>query len=213
MRVANSARSLNFESSAEELHAIGHLLGPDRAQGASPRGHGTDETVAVSLLLRIAGELTGAFLTLTNAGRHYGAAALLRQLVEVEYLAWAFETHDSEAERWLRSTQEERQKFFTPAKLRRAANGEFRQKDYSYHCEMGGHPVPDSSRMLSGYEPIVELMLADLLGHAGRIWDHIARWASATDHGAPVLSRRKAMATRFVPWKDADPLASLPPPP
>jgi hypothetical protein len=45
-------------------------------------------------------------------GRHYAGAALVRQLVEVEYLAWAFETKDEESAKWLRSRREEREQFF-----------------------------------------------------------------------------------------------------
>ena len=85
------------------------------------------------------GNLSRPALTCSmTAGWHYAAAALVRQLVEVEYLAWAFDARDSDAERWLRSTAEERRDFFAPAKLRKAAQGKFRGKDYGHHCEMGG---------------------------------------------------------------------------
>ena len=101
-----------FRQVGDELHAIGHIFGPDRVNGHSPGGHGSDEIVAVSLLLRIGGELTSAIADLFANGRQYAAAALLRQLVEIEYLAWAFRTRDKDAERWLRSTREERESFF-----------------------------------------------------------------------------------------------------
>src|ERR1700674_5157585 len=39
----------HLEEAGTELHVIGHLIGPDRAQGRSPFGHGNDETVAVSV--------------------------------------------------------------------------------------------------------------------------------------------------------------------
>src|SRR5258707_516662 len=70
-----------FYHVGEELCTIGHKT-------TSHEGHG--EVMAVSLLLRIASQLTGASADLFADGRHYAAAALLRQLVEVEYLAWAF---------------------------------------------------------------------------------------------------------------------------
>jgi hypothetical protein len=130
-----------FVTVGEELHSIGHIFGDDPVSGTSPFGHGTDEVVAVSLLLRLGGELTSAIVDLFKDGRHYAAAALLRQMVEIEYLAWAFETREKDAERWLRSDSEQRRNFFTPAKLRQAADGKFRGKDYGYHCELGGHPV------------------------------------------------------------------------
>jgi hypothetical protein len=74
------------------LHLSGHIVGPDRKSGASPVGHGSDETVAIALLLRIAAELIEASNDLFMNGKAYAAAALIRQMVEVEYLAWAFET-------------------------------------------------------------------------------------------------------------------------
>jgi hypothetical protein len=125
--------------------------------------------VAVSMLLRIGSELVSACTDLFADGRHYAAAALLRQLVEIEYLAWAFETRDQDGERWLRSTRTERQSFFTPAKLRDASGGRFRGKDYGYHCELGGHPVPEATLLLKENEVVAQVLLSDLLGHTGRI--------------------------------------------
>lgn len=130
-----------FLTAGTELHVLGHIIGSDRSNGASPFGHGSDETVAVSVLLRIASQLVSASVDLFIDGRGYAAAALLRQIVEIEYLAWAMEASDGEGERWLRSNRKERESFFTPAKLRKASQGKFRGKDYGYHCELGGHPV------------------------------------------------------------------------
>lgn len=157
-------------AAGRELHVAGHIVGPDRVRGHSPFGHGSDEVVAVSVLLRICSQLTSASADLFKDGRTYAAAALLRQLVEVEYLAWAIETRDRDGERWLRSTKEERESFFKPAKLRQAAEGKFRGKDYGYHCELAGHPVPGANILLDGDVAVGQLLLSDLLGHVGRIW-------------------------------------------
>jgi hypothetical protein len=75
------------------------------------------------MILRIGSQLVSASVDLFTDGRTYAAAALTRQLVEVEYLAWAFETRDEDAARWLRSDRAEREAFFTPRKLRLAAQG------------------------------------------------------------------------------------------
>jgi hypothetical protein len=83
--------SQRFDEVGTLLHVSGHIVGPDRKSGASPFGHGSDETVAISLLLRIASQLISASTDLFLDGRSYAAAALIRQMVEVEYLAWAFE--------------------------------------------------------------------------------------------------------------------------
>ena len=202
-----------LSSSGSELHVFGHIIGPDRKAGLSPFAHGSDEAVAVSTLLRIAAQLASASAGLFRDGRSFAAAALLRQLVEIEYLAWAIEANNGEGERWLRSDRKQREQFFTPAKLRKAAAGKFRSQDYGYHCEFGGHPVPASGLLLEGGPEVAQLLLSDLLGHVGRIWDHFVGWARGKSHGSPLLGRTESMSSRFVAWKLADPLAGLPPPP
>jgi len=202
-----------FLSVGTELHVLGHVVGADRIDGVSPFGHGSDETVAVSVLLRIASQLVSSSADLFEDGRSYAAAALLRQMVEIEYLAWAIEARHREGERWLRSNRQERESFFTPAKLRRAALGKFRGKDYSYHCELGGHPVPGAGVLLENEPVASQILLADLLGHAGRIWDHLICWARKSSNGEAILSHALEMSQRFGAWKSKDPLAELPPPP
>ncbi|MBB3998385.1 hypothetical protein [Aureimonas pseudogalii] len=202
-----------FHDVGRELHVVGHLIGSDRTNGTSPFGHGDDATVAVSMLLRIGSELVSASSDLIADGRAYAGSALIRQLVEIEYLAWAFETKSEEAARWLRSTHGERMTFFTPAKLRKAADGRFRGVDYGYHCELGGHPVPQSWQLLGDDGGLGQLMLSDCLGHTGRIWDHVVRWAHGHPLGQGVSSRSTEMLTRFGDWKRIDPLTELPPPP
>lgn len=196
-----------------QLHVYGHVLGADRRDGLSPFGHGDDAAVAVSTLLRIGSELISASANLIDDGRYYAGAALIRQLVEVEYLAWAFETNDAEAARWLRSTRTERQSFFTPAKLRKAADGRFRSVDYGFHCEWGGHPTPSSWMLLNDDGGMPQLMLSDGLGHTGRIWDHIVQWAEQQQIGQFVLRKAEDMLKRYSAWKLADALTALPPPP
>lgn len=202
--------SQQFDQVGTLLNLSGQIIGSDRRSGKSPFGHGSDETVAVSLLLRIASQLVSASTDLFQDGRSYAAAALVRQMVEIEYLAWAFETRDHDAERWLRSSEEERQDFFRPAKLRKAAGERFRSKDYGYHCELGGHPVPKSAILLRGDSAIAQLLLSDLLGHAGRIWDHVVGWARMR-HETLVLERAPQISSRFHDWKLRDLLVDLPP--
>lgn len=202
-----------FEEAGTLLHVGGHVIGSDRVNNESAFGHGNDETVAVSLLLRIASELVSASADLFYDGRQYAAAALLRQLVEVEYLAWAFENKNEEGKKWLRSTKEERYSFFTPAKLRKASADRFRSKDYGYHCELGGHPVPGSSALLKNDKSIGQLLLSDLLGHTGHIWDHVIGWVNTQPYGKSLYELNKEMAVRYANWKEVDALVDLPPPP
>jgi len=202
-----------FNTVGKELQTVGHIFGTDHKNGLSPNGHGSDEIVAVGLLLRIASQLISAANDLFSDGRHYAAASLLRQLVEIEYLAWAFETRDGDAERWLRSNSNERQSFFTPAKLRAAAQGKFRSKDYGYHCELGGHPVPGAIVLLRDDQAITQLLLSDMLGHSGRIWDHLLDWSHGNPWAVPLSKRKVEMYHRFANWKAADALTSVSPPP
>jgi hypothetical protein len=202
-----------FIEVGQELHAIGNIFGTDRREGLSPFGNGSDEMVAVSLLFRIAGQLMSAISDLFRDGRAYAAAALVRQMVEIEYLAWAFQARDKDAERWLRSTREERESFFSPRKLRGAANNRFRSKDYGYHCELGGHPVPGSSLLLSNDATTAQLLLSDLLGHTGRIWDSFLDWSQGNEFAFPIHRRRETMLERYTAWKAKDALVNLPPPP
>ena len=196
----------------QELHLMGHIVGPDRKAGLSPFKHGSDEAVAVSTLLRIASQLVSASADLFHDGRCYAAAALLRQIVEIEYLAWAFETRNGDGERWLRSNKQQRKQIFTPRNLRNASDGKFRDQDYDYHCEFGGHPVPASGLLLAGGPEVSQLLMSDLLGHVGRIWDHFVEWARENSHGTPLLDRAGGMSGRSAVWKQADPLTNLPPP-
>lgn len=202
-----------FSDVGTKLHVVGHFAGTDRRDGLSPFGHGDDATVAVSMLLRIASQLVSGSADLIESGRGYAGAALIRQLVEIEYLAWAFETGDAESARWLRSDKKERMAFFTPAKLRAAAGGRFRSVDYGYHCELGGHPTPGSWALLNEDKAVAHLMLSDCMGHAGRIWDHIVGWAGERREREIVLLYREEMLMRFSDWKMRDPLTDLPPPP
>jgi len=163
-----------FADSGRHLHVAGHILGNDRMDGRSPFKNGNDEAVAIALILLMASQLVSSSSELLIGGRAYAGAALLRQLVEIEYLAWAFENRDEDAAIWLRSDKKIRENFFRPAKLRDAAGGKFRGSDYGFHCELGGHPVPQATLLLQDDDGITQLLLSDLLGHTGRIWDHLA---------------------------------------
>ena len=198
-----------FDDVGTNLHVIGHIAGTDRRDGVSPFGHGDDEVVAISMLLRIASQLVSGSTDLIAGGRGYAGAALVRQLVEIEYLAWAFESDPVEAARWLRSDKKERQSFFTPAKLRAAGGGRFRSADYGHHCELGGHPTPAAWALLNKDTPAAQIMLADCLGHAERVWQYVVGWAATRREAEVVLLHRADLSTRYDGWRTADPLASL----
>jgi hypothetical protein len=197
------------EYTAIQFHVVSNEL------NSQNEGKETEkEAQAISILLKIGAALVSGANDLFQSSNAYAAAALVRQLVEVEYLAWAFEENKQEAEKWINSSKEERMQFFTPAKLRQAAQGRFRGKDYGYHCELGGHPVPGAERLLDdSKQQTSQLLLSDMLGHSGRIWDHLVRWADAEVKQEAILSRKVLMLEKYVAWKQVDVVTRLPPPP
>ena len=152
-------------------------------------------------------------LALYRSEHAYSASALVRQLVEVEYLAWAFEDDPTEAKKWIHSNKKDRINFFTPAKLREAARDRFRGKDYGYHCELGGHPVPGAKNLLVNSDNIGQLMLSDMLGHTWRIWDHFFQWAMKSYTNHPIMRWALLLIKNYENWERRDLLTKLPPPP
>jgi len=201
-----------FRHVGDKLHAIGYVSGTDRRDGLSPFGYGDDATVAVSLMLRIGSQLVSGAADLINDGRIYAGSSLVRQLVEGEYLAWAFETKSEEASQWIRSNREERRTFFSPSRLRKASGGKFNSEDYSMHCELGGHPTPDSWKLLRDDAVLSQFILSDCLGHSERIWNHVVGWAKETSNGCCELfnddEKVNEVSERYTKWKKIDPLVS-----
>ena len=60
-------------------------------------------------------------------------------------MAWAIETRDRDGERWLRSTKEERENFFRPAKLRQTAEGKFRGRTTDITASLVGILFPEQA--------------------------------------------------------------------
>jgi len=111
------------------LHTVGYVT---RLEAAS------DARVAVQMT----GELARGVVTPLSTGNWYAGLALVRQLLEVQYLLAAFAREPSSIGGWRRSTKADRTGGgrFAPATLRQA--GMFRDDDYWNHCERGGHPTP-----------------------------------------------------------------------
>lgn len=82
--------ALTTAATGELLHVAGSMVGPDRVSRASTRGNGTDALVGMARICQVAEQLIVGAEQLLSAGNGYAAAALNRQLVEVEYVAWAF---------------------------------------------------------------------------------------------------------------------------
>jgi hypothetical protein len=152
----------------------GYVVGPDRKSGASPFGFGDDSVVGAAAVTQMGGELASGAVQLLKGGNLYAASALIRQVVEVEYLAHAFAEQHEKAATWLRADREQRLKFWSPAQLRKGSSGRFLASDYWHHCELGGHPTTRSMDLLPGHAMLNKAFLwVDLAGHLLGIWKHV----------------------------------------
>jgi hypothetical protein len=171
-----------------------------------------DDVRAMGYVLQMAGELGVAAVRLFSERQHYAGAALVRQIVEIEYLTWTFREGKESVGAWFNSTHEERRKSFSPVQLRKNAKGRFLDKDYRNHCEQGGHPVPAGIPFLGGENPqLVQLMLVDMIAHLWRTWDQVRRWLDNRTSGEEVLIPVGAanISFRLADWGRVDPWYAL----
>ena len=134
---------------------------------------GESEELAVAILARIGGELSGGIALLLRSSHLYGAGALLRQLIEVEYQIYLGYLDPANLERWYNADAKELRNSFSPQRMRDAADGLFRDQEYWQHCEVGGHPHVKSRMLLSNYKHTVEpssFLLPDAVQHIRRLW-------------------------------------------
>lgn len=173
-RTALAALVAALKDTGDLLHISGSMVGPDRLSGASRHGNGTDALVAMARICQTARSLVLGAEQLLSTENGYAAAALNRQLVEVEYLAWAFAEERAEAESWMRSTREERLRRWQPRHLRERSQGRFRGSDYIDHCEIGGHPSPEGCQVLLDADDVRrELLLYEALNHGYSAWRYL----------------------------------------
>lgn len=181
--------------SGDLLFASGHLIGPDRASGKSPFGHGDDREVGVAVAAQIGSELVLGGARLTDADQLYAAMALVRQLVEIEYLLWVFGSQAAEADAWLRSSHEERLRMWMPRHLRAKSGGKFGTADYQNQCNRGGHPTPEARYLLYGHAVRLpaEAVWVELAQHGVGCWDHFVTAVSELEAlaslGSAILER------------------------
>ncbi len=185
------------------LWHAGYIVGPDRANGASPFEYGSDAVVGIATALQIGGQLVEGAVTLLTAGNRYAAMALIRQLVEVEYVGWAFaEDQQRTGDTWLRSSDDERRKMWQPRHLRESSAGRFRGSDYGSHCELGGHPTPKARQLLPDHSDELHegWIWFELCRHGNSAWDYLASAVEAQDYGSVVL-KLPAVASLHAAWK------------
>ena len=175
-------------------------------------GNDGEAVRAMGTLLQMAGELGFAASRMLSGKEHYAGAALLRQIVEIEYLTWTFKEGHESVTAWLNSTHKERMLVFSPKQLRANSKGRFLSKDYQDHCEQGGHPVPRGIPLLGGQEVgAAQLLLVDLLTHCWRTWDQVRNWlmnlGNAQQIGVPETGVE--ISYRLNEWGKLDPIYAL----
>lgn len=180
--------------------------------------------VAAGLVAQISSELVSGALLLLRNDNEYATAALIRQLIECEYLFRAFGLDFAEAARWHDANDSERWDF-KPSKLRKI--GGFKREEYSHHCESGGHPHPKGRQLLeipratdrleeavsgeSAGLDVTRALWLDFTFHCDRTWcalaDLLAAEHARFEHVGRSMKSINAVAESRAAWEDADALA------
>lgn len=90
----------------------------------------------------MAAELGAGAAQLFAARLCYAGAALVRQLIECNYLLTLMAEAQTEAASWMTSSRAEIMAKFMPRHMRQRSVRNFRQSEYEVHCDRGGHPNP-----------------------------------------------------------------------
>jgi hypothetical protein len=143
----------------------------------------------------------------------YAAAALVRQLVEIEYLTWAFAEDQEDASSWLRSSRTDRLQRWQPRHLRKRSQGRFRGFDYAEHCNLGGHPTPEGVRTLvADTAPIRngELIVSEAAHHGSSAWHYAYSAHTIVGAGSDLFGSElnEVVADSERSWHQQDQLAS-----
>jgi hypothetical protein len=169
---------------------------------------------AIAIVAQMGAELAVAAVQLYGAKCWYAGAALVRQLIEVEYLLFLFATDPTESERWLKASSAEAKNIFSPAAMRQRSAGRFGVEEYQVHLETGGHPSPLSHALLREHlTPIADSTLklmdcsqwVDLAHHLERLARHYMA-AVALHSRTNIYPDRFARLEKLVSdWNAADP--------
>ncbi len=170
---------------------------------------------AVAIVAQMGAELAVGAVQLYTLKRWYAGAALVRQLIEVEYLLFLFAADTTEPERWLKASRAEAKKIFSPAAMRERSAGRFRTEEYQVHGETGGHPRPSGHALLREHVTAVSttplklmdrsFQWVDLAQHLERLSKHYIA-AVALHSPTNVYPDRFAKLQRLAAeWHVADP--------
>jgi|HubBroStandDraft_3_1064219.scaffolds.fasta_scaffold43149_1 hypothetical protein len=168
---------------------------------------------AVPTVACMAAELADAAVDMARKDRYYAVSALVRQLIECEYLLTLFSGDLEHACRWRESTPDEVRLEFTPKRMRRLTG--FVDQEYWDHCATGGHPAPKGARLLEKLDPARQSwpysaaeLLIDLGLHLRRFWRAIDAFLMRHHvRYAQVRAAQRAQAgNKWSRWQEADPV-------
>jgi hypothetical protein len=221
---------------SEHVTNVAMWVGLDAALGAGDRAEVSSDRVtdvprdrtrgnafiAVGVVAEIGSDLMMSALQLLEGGRLYSGSALIRQLIECEYLLRVFRMNFEEGSRWLTATDEERWDF-SPGKLRKIIG--FDRQEYANHCDAGGHPNPKGGHLLELQGQIerlnrhvesddprpeyVRLIWLDFAFHCDRTWRALHD-VLTQEHARYERVRSETIdfaSKAFAEWSSADPLA------
>jgi len=204
----------------EDWLAIDSWLGGGKLQHAEPNETPDQASFpafrAVSTVVCMSAELAEAAALMADKRRYYAVGAVIRQLIECEYLLVLFNEDLSHAQRWRESTPDEIRKSFSPKAMRKLV-GKFSNEEYWRHCDTGGHPAPKGVGLLEKMDParqswpfVVAELLIDLGLHLRRIWKAIDELLMK--HHARYERVRAEQRTRaeeaWVAWQEVDPVVA-----
>lgn len=172
----------------EVMFVGGALFGSDRAAGVTKYEYGDDRVAASALVIEVAADLAASAVELMDRGRTYSSGALLRQVIECEYLVALFGQDVEAAREWLNADEDALRTYWSPAKMRARSGGTFRASEYQSHCQVGGHPSPKARALLSSHSIAVapDHIWADLALHLGRLWARVEQLAERLGYGRPL---------------------------
>lgn len=168
------------------------------------------ERQALAVAAQMGAELARSAMLLFAAEASYAGSALVRQLVEIEYLMYLFSNDVKEASQWWESNARERRSLYQPAQMRRRSSNRFRDQEYRAHCEQGGHPNPRASNLLPDHMPVfgtTRWMWVDLGQHLERLWGFFVS-AAELQGLSHLICLRHEVSTAIADWHATDPCAS-----
>jgi hypothetical protein len=196
-----------------KLFVTGNAIagGPTKAQDPEVKDM-LERMIGLSCIVQIAGELGVTCVKLVETDQFYASFALVRQIVECEYLCRAFAQDQDEARKWLNATRAQRLSLWSPKHMRERSEGEFRDKDYAVHCEIGGHPTPRAFMLLRPSRTMpANAIWGELAVHLANVWSHTTR--AIPEMILPLLDRKPGpqgraadVTAKVNEWLSSDPV-------